>query len=512
MADAVVTDLHSLLEFHVDQLEKMAQAWLTAGAARFSVRSGSDDVMVWSHPHHSASTTPAFAASIKMHGQIVAELHVAGLNALAHQAHLSVDAALLGKLFELEGELDVMTGELIEGQDQLLALYGLAQSMRNHLNLDQVLYSLTREAARLVKAEAACSLLVIEYPPVMIYYPEPLLSEQDMLTFFSQIQDTERHMILENRSDSAALPATIKNLLMEPIRVRGQILACLGLMNKSGGFNSPDIKLARTICDQVGAQIDNALLYQESLAQARLQTEMDLAHNVQVNLLPKGSPTVLGLDLYASSLPASSVGGDFYDFFHRAGEPFLFTVGDVTGKGIPAALLMAMTRTVFRSQARSIESPTPADVLGALNDDLYDDFTEVGMFATVFIGQYDHREGLMYYANAGHSPVIYCPVAGSAHLLEADGTAIGVLPTSLCENQVISFGPGDILVVATDGFSEERDPYNQMFGYERLLSLVELLAEEPAARIASGLYEALNQFGAGRPRDDDQTLIVVKGV
>ena len=148
------------------------------------------------------------------------------------------------------------------------------------------------------------------------------------------------------------------------------------------------------------------------------------------------------------------VGGDFYDFLHLDGRPFTFTVGDISGKGLPAALLMAMTRTVIRAKVHDAPTPTPEHVVGRSNKELYDDFTEVNMFATVFVGQYQPLNREMLYANAGHSPVIYCPAGGKARLLKADGTAVGILPTSLSENQRLIFRPGDVLVVATDGLNE----------------------------------------------------------
>jgi sigma-B regulation protein RsbU (phosphoserine phosphatase) len=211
-------------------------------------------------------------------------------------------------------------------------------------------------------------------------------------------------------------------------------------------------------------------------------------------------------------LPASQVGGDFYDFYDAPGQPFRFSLGDVTGKGISAAMLMAMTRTTFRNRIRNIGNAYPADIMGAANDDMYDDFTELTMFATVFFGQYHHQERAIYYANAGHSPVVYCPFGGPSYLVEADGTALGVLPTSLCENHMMPFQPGDVLVAATDGFVEARNPQGDMFGYDRFLGLIETYAHEDPETLGGILYQAVATFSAGQPQDDDQTLVVVKGV
>jgi len=116
------------------------------------------------------------------------------------------------------------------------------------------------------------------------------------------------------------------------------------------------------------------------------------------------------------------------------------------------------------------------------------------------------------YANAGHSPVLFCAQGDRARLLTADSPPIGVLSTSLCKNHTLPFGPGDVLVVATDGLNEAISPNDEMFGYDRLLDLVSESANLSARALAESLFSAVEEFGMGRPQDDDQTLIVIKGV
>ena len=378
--------------------------------------------------------------------------------------------------------------------------------------MDDLLNTFATEAARLVKAPATCALLVSDHPMEVAHYPETLLTQPMLMALFGQVQETGRYVLLQGENASSLLPPTVESVLVKPVRIRGEICGAIIAMNKADGFHSPDIKLLRVLADYAGTQIESTMLHQELLSRARMQTEMELAQNVQLRLLPQQLPQVADVDIAAGTLPALQVGGDFYDCMYQPGEPFTFVVGDVTGKGMPAALLMMMSRTLICSKARSMSDITPASILGSANDDLYDDFTEVGMFATVFIGQYDQRERMLYYANAGHSPVIYCPLGGSAVLLEADGTPMGVLPVSLCENQALELRSGDVLVAATDGFSEAANEDGELFGYERLLYLVEGLAQETAQGIASGMFDAIATFSSGHQQDDDQTLFVIKGV
>jgi sigma-B regulation protein RsbU (phosphoserine phosphatase) len=155
--------------------------------------------------------------------------------------------------------------------------------------------------------------------------------------------------------------------------------------------------------------------------------------------------------------------------------------------------------------------PTPEAVMRQSNEDLYNDFTRVGVFVTAFVGQYEVGSNTLMYANAGHAPVIYRPRDGEAVLLRADSTAIGILPVSHCRNQRLRMAPGDLLIAATDGFSDVRDGGDETLGVDRLVELVEALHEKSAQEIAAILFEETDHFGQGHPQDDDQTLVVIKG-
>lgn len=252
------------------------------------------------------------------------------------------------------------------------------------------------------------------------------------------------------------------------------------------------------------------MLTEEGIAQAHFEAEMELARRVQLRLLPKRPPDSCELDIAAESCPAWQVGGDFYDFIFQPDRPFIFIVGDVTGKGLSAALLMSMTRTVMRSAARFSSVCTPKVIMDRANVDLYDDFTETGMFATAFIGMFQSPGEELVFGNAGHSPVVYCPNDGPARLLEADGTAMGVLPHSTWENHRVRFEPGDLLVVGTDGLNEARNEAGEMFGYQRLLGIIESHRGHDAQSILDALYEAVRAFAGTAAQDDDQTAVVLK--
>jgi sigma-B regulation protein RsbU (phosphoserine phosphatase) len=504
--------LPALLASQQAQLLALAEAWLATGATTFSIWENEHLLAHW--PDTSQPTETDLAASIQIGDKTLGELRVTGLNDARAQARLEAEAGVLGQLAKLENELESMTAELVDKQDQVLALYDLTRSTRTHLDVEETLRLLTREAKRLVKADKAFIMLGTASQPMLVEQcSTPIMDETTLQHLFQQVQISGEELLLSTNDLPSIVPTGTDNLFLKRIVIRNETTALLGLLlNQPAAALSPRLKLARAIAEYAGAQIENALLYKETLTQARLKTELELAARIQLQLLPQDPPKIDGLDLAAGSRPAMHVGGDFYDFVSQPGWPFTFTVGDVSGKGMSAALIMAMTRSVIRSKAKFLPTPTPEIVLGHSNEDMYHDFTEVGMFATVFVGRYDPTCRELLYANAGHSPVIYCPVDGWARLLEADGPAMGVLPLSLSENQTLIFDPGDVLVVATDGFCDASNSTGETFGYTRLLRLVETVAQNSASDIAEAVFDAVNNFSGSHPQNDDQTLVVVKGL
>jgi sigma-B regulation protein RsbU (phosphoserine phosphatase) len=506
-------NLTSLLAAHRSHLASLDQAWLAQGAASYGVWD-IEGAAVANWPEAASPPGPGLSAPLRVGGTVLGELRLSGLSGAPHALRLAAEANLLGQLASLEETLENITNELIDKQDQLIALYDLNRAMRRQVTVDETLQSLAEGAAHMVGAETAIALLNssdFSRHEALAHYPaRPPVRSGPLIVH--QLLEAGKAIILSQVNSPIELPAAIQNLLFVPILVRDAKLAGLALFNKTGGFTSPDLKLIKAIAQQGGAQLENVLLYQETLAQTKVKTELELAARLQLRLLPHANPMQSGLDVFGHTKPALQVGGDFFDYIEQHNRAFMFTVGDITGKGLPAAMLMTMVRTVLHNAAKFIPNPSPEIVLNRVNEDLYDDFTELGMFSTVFMGQYLQAEQTMCYANAGHSPVVYCPAHGPAELLEPDGPPVGVLPINLSENKKIIFGPGDLLVVMSDGFSEASNAEGELFGYDRLLQLIGELAGKSAAEIGHSLFEEIKQFGAGQPQDDDQTLVVIKGV
>ncbi len=497
------------------RLEVLADSWLADGARQVVVR-GEEKVLAW-WPHH---LTPPAASDLEapliVSGRRIGTLQVVGLHGPGFQGRLEADAGLLAYAVELEQELEELAVEMLHQQEQLVGLYKLTQSTRQQIRIDDIGRSLVEAAHSLVPSEWAFA--VLEEPEGgNRVLAEPAGASSSLQPEFIKGLTQQNASLLANDMEAGAaaglaLPATIEQLLFVPIYRAESLRLGIGLVNKRHGrFESPDQKLVQALAEQAGAQIENVLLHQELLAQTRLQTEMDLARQVQLRLLPGRPPEVEGLDIFAQSRPAFQVGGDFYDFLVTDGNSLYFALGDVSGKGLPAAMLMAISRTALRSTASRLGGAQPAAILAETNQDLYDDFTEVGMFATVLVGQYASADRQLWYVNAGQSPVIYRPAGGGARFLATSGPAMGVLRKSLAQDRRLDWRPGDILVVASDGFSEARDGHGNLFGHQRLMTLVDQLAGQPARVVAGELFAAVNRHSGGQHQSDDQTVVVLRG-
>jgi serine phosphatase RsbU (regulator of sigma subunit) len=241
----------------------------------------------------------------------------------------------------------------------------------------------------------------------------------------------------------------------------------------------------------------------------RTNLEMDEAAMIQRTLMTCNVGDVQGVEVAAHCQPARLVGGDLYDVYPRPDGRLSIVEADVSGKGMPAAMVTAEVRTVLRETTKMIASPAAA--LALANRRLYDDLTEVGKMVTVFVAYYDSETRTVTYANAGHSVVAYAPAGAPPTVLEATGVPFGIFDDTDFGEETLALGPGDLLVISSDGFAEAHNAAGELFGYDRLLAAIETAAVGTAEEISSGISEIVGEFVQGHEQSDDQTLIVLRG-
>jgi sigma-B regulation protein RsbU (phosphoserine phosphatase) len=403
--------------------------------------------------------------------------------------------------------LKAVTAELVMAQDQLLALYELSSIMGRQTNLESALRALAKLTCQTMSAEqCVITLNIAGRDNLKVVFPTSPDIPLDIIPSLDNQTVQDRWLIRANGQFKSGL-------LLLPIQFEDKMRGSIVCIRSSGQpFASPEGKLGQAIANLAAAFLENLILNQVRIEKAVLEEEMRIANQVQNSLLPTHLPIVEKLDLWAKSQSAKQVGGDFYDMQLSPQGDFYFCLGDVSGKGVSASLLMSMLLMIFRNELRSGRKMEPGSLLQHINQATYPEFTDSGKFATLFIGCFKPQNRLLRYANAGHSPVLFCDLEREPQLLEANNVPIGVLPDIQPEESEIPINAGHTLLVGSDGLNETRDSEGRLFGIDGLRQVLNDTKDLDAAAIGQGLFDTISNFGLGLPQSDDRTGLIIKGI
>ncbi len=240
-----------------------------------------------------------------------------------------------------------------------------------------------------------------------------------------------------------------------------------------------------------------------------LQREIQMARNIQTKLLNGEKPDLTNGEVSGVSFPARLIGGDYYDFYPLSNGKVRIIIGDVMGKGIPAAMLMILTRGAFRSAAEATKGP--GETLTAMNNALYRDLRVLKSFVTVFCADWEPDTGVFVYANAGHNlPVIVRAEVGVVQPHDLNGVMLGGLPGQVYKEKEMQLEDEDLVFFYTDGIVESQNSKGEMFKLDRLVRILEQHGHKSAAEIETIVVDHINLFTEGLPQKDDITMVVLK--
>jgi len=262
-----------------------------------------------------------------------------------------------------------------------------------------------------------------------------------------------------------------------------------------------------TLAAEASLALENARLYRDQLEKVRLDQELRVAAEIQQALLPHATTGLSFLDAAAASKPCRSIGGDFFDYPRQASPSFVFTLGDVAGKGPPAALMSAMLQGMFALVSRSQFTEGPASVVTTINQALLQHSIEA-RFVTLFLGVIS-GDGHVIYCNAGHCPPFVVGAAG-VRRLEAGGVVCGMFDGARYEQQTVRLDPGDAIVIYSDGVSDAVDPADQEFGEARLLAAIQQAGTGSAQTLVDAVIDAVQRHTAGAVQNDDVTVMAIR--
>jgi phosphoserine phosphatase RsbU/P len=303
----------------------------------------------------------------------------------------------------------------------------------------------------------------------------------------------------------------LRSILCVPLTVRQRARGVLYVDNRlrTAVFTEDDLELLTAFADQAAVAIENAQLYEELGQRERLRRELEIARSIQKSLMPRELPRLPGFQIAAACSPARDVGGDFYDVVTTEDGATVIFLGDVSGKGIPAALLMGMVRTLLRSEV--LRAQSLVDAVRQCNRVLYEDFTNTNMFATLTVGILDPTSRTLRYLNCGHcESLLWRSSTRTIERLAGDGLPLGILNDFELSEQIVHLEPDDVVVTYSDGFSEARSVTSELFGVERLCESLRASAHWEAADILEYIEGATERFAQGAAQSDDQTIVVLR--
>jgi sigma-B regulation protein RsbU (phosphoserine phosphatase) len=274
-----------------------------------------------------------------------------------------------------------------------------------------------------------------------------------------------------------------------------------------GRFTEDHLKVLTTLASVAAIRVENARLLEEQIDRERLEHELQLASEIQQRFQPSSAPQVEGYELQGISFPCYEIGGDYYDFIEREDGRMIITLGDVSGKGTAAALLMSSLHAAVHAQAASHDSLV--DTISAVNRYLAENIPS-NRFVTLFYAELDPRTGALSFLNAGHNPPLIVHQAGTVEQLSSGGLPLGIKRDAVFREGRTQLQPGDVLVIYSDGVSEAGNPQGEEFGVKRLSDTVMRNLDASAAGIRDRIEAALTKFAEGTAAADDITLVIVK--
>lgn len=300
-----------------------------------------------------------------------------------------------------------------------------------------------------------------------------------------------------------------RSILCMPMRNKdGKVIGVFQLFNKrTGEFSDADGKIIDALSVHASLAIENARLYAQEREKIRMEGELKAAREVQMSLLPKTLPNVKGYDFAAAMLPAEHVAGDLHDFIELDGTRLGLCLGDVSGKGLPASLLMAHVQATIRDQAHTASGA--GDCIARANTLLHRS-TGTEKFVTLFYGVLNRDQHRFTYSNAGHEQPFLIGLNGAVRRLTAGGVVLGIMEQFPFEEENVTLEPGDLLVVFSDGVTDSADPQSERFGEQRLQDVLLAHREQDAAAIRDAIIRAAVRHAGSAPQADDMTLMVVK--
>jgi sigma-B regulation protein RsbU (phosphoserine phosphatase) len=423
----------------------------------------------------------------------------------SHPLTLLLTAALRG--WRLRQELKEQQFQVNYRVVELEALYDVGLAIAGTLDLGRLAEEILLRAVSLLDARRG-ALYLLEGA----YYRQQQTFGGEAAEAFAATDEELHAFLVSGEAAPAGLLPGARYLLGVAIEVESGRRGLLVVGDKEsrrgvGPFLTSDRRTLSMFANQAALALENARLHLQALEKERLEREMFLAADIQRQILPKGSPHVPGFELCGWNRPARQVGGDYYDLFLYGEDRVGLLVGDVSGKGIAAALLVSILHSGLHLLLHQTGfGPT---LLERLNQHLLESSTP-NKFVTLLLAELAPRASELRYINAGHNPGVLLRSGGAVEELGSSGVPLGLLPVARYREECIRLEHGDLVCLYSDGITEAESPSEEEFGMGRLIEVLLAHRERPLAEMQEAILQAVAEFSQGRPQGDDQTLVLLR--
>ncbi len=324
------------------------------------------------------------------------------------------------------------------------------------------------------------------------------------------INSKESLIIDDVRKDDRYIIGRKKTLseLAVPIIMNDKTIGALDVESDSlSAFNQNHLEILQFFADASAIALEKAILHHQILEKKKLEEQMQIAKDVQSSLLPAHPPEIEGYDIAGICIPTFEIGGDYYDYIHLDSDNLVIVIADVSGDGIPAALIMSAFRALLYSQINS--NNNPSEIMSVLNQQI-PIVSRKRDFISVFYAKLNIKEHICTYTNCGHNPPLLLRSSGKMELLEQGGAALNILEDAKFDFDSVKLEPGDQIIFYTDGVTEVFSLNSEEYGFERLQKVIFDSKDKTASEIINSVVESTKNFSGTKLYRDDFTLVVLK--
>ena len=408
--------------------------------------------------------------------------------------------------------------------EELAILNDIATAITSTQSLEKIIEQIVQRCIKHLKVEQGVVMLLDELDTEKPF--QTMIRQQDSTQnilpyrFDSQVTGwmlkNKSPLVINNfKNDSRfkfaeEIDLPVKTLLSVPMSLKGKMIGLLTLFNKKSesGFSSDDQRLLSIIAAQSAHVIEHARLLQKEQELFKMEEEFRMAKDIQLNILPKKIPLIEGYDIFAINIPAHQVGGDYYDFINLSDNRIALCLGDITGKGLPAAMLMANLQATLRGQA--LTQNNVCDNIKNSNVLLLNSTSE-NRFATLFYAELNYAKHTLTYCNAGHDAPFNFKQNVITRLSEG-GLLLGCFDFVVFEQVSKQIEPGELLVIFSDGVTEAMNENNEEFGEEKLISIIKSNQDLKAKDLIDKIVTEVKAHSSKVEQSDDITLMVIKRI